>query len=104
MTDGPSFFERLKAEASDEWHDYCHHDFVNQLGNSSLPVACFRHYLLQDYVFLVHFSRAWALAVYKAERLDDMRAAATTLNALLNHEMALHVASISSGVMPNCLP
>lgn len=92
MTDGPSFFARLKAQASDEWRAYGHHAFVNQLGDGSLPMACFRHYLLQDYVFLMHFSRAWALAVYKAERLDDMRAAATTLNALLNHEMALHVA------------
>ena len=39
VTDGPSFFERLKAEASDEWHDYCHHDFVNQLGDGSLVVG-----------------------------------------------------------------
>ena len=41
-------------------------DFVEQLGDGSLPRKSFLHYLVQDYVFLVHFSRAWALAVVKS--------------------------------------
>ena len=50
-----------------------------------------RHYLAQDYVFLVHFSRAYALAATKADDLEDMRRAAATLDALVNTEMRLHV-------------
>ena len=49
------------------------------------------HYLIQDYVFLVHFSRAWSLAVVKAETIDKMKVCAGTVDALVNHEMALHV-------------
>jgi thiaminase/transcriptional activator TenA len=64
---------------------------VQRIGDATLPEKCFRHYLEQDYLFLVHFSRAWALAVYKAETLSHMRAAATTLGNILSREMALHV-------------
>lgn len=35
------------------WHDYTHHDFVNQLGAGTLDKECFKHYLMQDYLFLV---------------------------------------------------
>lgn len=87
-----SLFQRLKTNASQEWDDYCQHEFVELLGSGELPEECFKHYLVQDYIFLIHFSRAWALAVFKSENLADMRDATTTLNALLNHEMTLHVA------------
>ena len=86
-----SVFARLKAACPDDWSAYVEHDFVRQLGAGTLPEACFRHYLAQDYVFLVHFSRAYALAATKADDLEDMRQAAATLDALLNTEMRLHV-------------
>ena len=88
---GGTVFSRLKAESAAEWSAYVEHDFVRRLADASLPEACFRHYLVQDYLFLVHFSRAYALAVYKAGALEDMRQAAATLHALLNTEMELHV-------------
>ena len=53
--------------------------------------AVFKHYLMQDYLFLIHFARAYALAVFKADTLEDMRAASATLSALIDHEMKLHV-------------
>lgn len=84
-------FDVLRSHCEQEWKDYCNHEFVARIGDGSLPEDCFRHYLMQDYLFLIHFSRAWALAVYKSETLADMRAAATTLNAHLNFEMDLHV-------------
>lgn len=87
-----TFFSRLKAACADDWDAYCRHDFVNRIGEGTLPAACFKHYLLQDYLFLIHFSRAHALAVYKAENLADMTAAATALYATINTEMSLHVA------------
>ncbi|MFQ6016626.1 MAG: thiaminase II [Kiloniellaceae bacterium] len=86
-----SLFARLKASCPEDWEAYVAHDFVRQLGEGSLAKACFRHYLAQDYLFLIHFSRAYALAVYKSEDLEDMRQAAATLEALLNTEMRLHV-------------
>lgn len=87
-----AFFDSLCEAAGNDWRDYCHHPFVEQLGAGTLAESSFRHYMIQDYIFLKHFSRAWSLAVYKASTLEDMRSATTTLDALLNHEMTLHVA------------
>ena len=86
-----SFFARLRGECAVDWRDYVDHAFVRGLGDGSLPEAAFRHYLGQDYLFLIHFARAYALAVYKSESLAEMRAAADIVNGLLDVEMSLHV-------------
>lgn len=84
-------FALWREGAAKPWHDYTHHAFVEGLGNGTLPRAAFLHYLVQDYVFLIHFSRAWSLAVVKSETLDEMKTCAATVDALVNHEMSLHV-------------
>ena len=73
------------------WSAYTQHNFVEGLRDGTLPRASFIHYLIQDYVFLVHFSRAWSLATVKSETLEEMKICAGTVDALVNHEMALHV-------------
>jgi thiaminase/transcriptional activator TenA len=84
-------YEALKAAAPEAWSGYVDHDFVRGIADGSLPEACFRHYLGQDYLFLLHYSRAWALAVVKSRDLEDLRQAAATVDLLLNHELGLHV-------------
>lgn len=78
-------------QKNDAWQAYTHHQFVEGLRDGTLPRASFIKYLVQDYVFLVHFSRAWALAIVKAETLDEMKLASTTVNALINLEMQHHI-------------
>lgn len=85
-----TIFPKLK-QATAHWHDYTGHAFVKGLGDGTLPHENFLHYLKQDYIFLIHFSRAWALAVTKSDHLDEMKACAETVNGLVNHEMQLHV-------------
>jgi thiaminase/transcriptional activator TenA len=84
-------FARLRYAARDEWNAYTRHEFVRRLGDGTLAAASFRHYLVQDYLFLIHFARAYALAAYKADTLADMRAAQAGLAAILDVEMGLHV-------------
>ena len=86
-------FTAWRSDAAQEWHRFTHHPFVEGLRDGSLPRKAFLNYLIQDYVFLIHFSRAWALAVVKAETVEEMRFATNTLDALLNGEIALHVAT-----------
>jgi len=83
-------FDRLKAAAVADWQSYVHHDFVRQMGAGTLPQAAFRTYLVQDYLFLIQFARAYALATYKSRALADMRSAQAGLAAILD-EMDLHV-------------
>lgn len=86
-----SFFERLKKAASAEWRAYTEHPFTAGLADGTLPETAFRYYLVQDYLFLIEFARAYALAVYKSLQLADMREAASALSAILDVEMNLHV-------------
>ncbi len=87
-----SIFSQLKESCPAEWESFTHHEFVRQLGDGDLPHACFKHYLEQDYLFLIHFGRAYALAAFKSDDLDEMRQSTATLDALINEEMKLHVA------------
>ena len=91
MSSNLDLFSRLRTDCHDEWAAYVNHSFVEQLAAGTLPEACFRHYLLQDYVFLIHYARAWALACYKADSLDDMRSATGVLQGLIDYEMSLHI-------------
>ena len=91
LTPEGGLFDRLRSVCATEWRTYTGHEFVCQMAAGTLDEAAFRHYLVQDYLFLIQFARAYALAVYKADALEDMRAAAQVLNAILESEMRLHI-------------
>jgi thiaminase/transcriptional activator TenA len=86
-----SLFARLRAASRADWEAYVAHDFVKRLGAGTLAEAAFRHYLVQDYLFLIQFARAYALAAYKSDTLEDMRQAANSMRVILDDEMNLHV-------------
>lgn len=83
-------FDRLKAAAAADWNSYVDHAFVRQMGAGTLPQAAFQTYLVQDYLFLIQFARAWALAAYKSRTPADIRAAQAGLAAILD-ETDLHL-------------
>lgn len=83
-------FALWRSKAPD-WDAYTHHPFVEGLRRGDLPREKFLHYLRQDYIFLIHFARAWALAAAKGETLAEIQAAAATVQALAHVEMPLHV-------------
>ncbi len=82
-------FRRLRA-AAPPWEAYCWHPFVQGLADGSLPLRCFQHYLVQDYLFLIQFARAKALAVFKGESLAAMRDKAAAVLSILD-ETKLHL-------------
>src|SRR3546814_4154721 len=84
---GSSAFAGWRLAAAADWQAYTRHDFVRRLGDGSLPRDAFLHYLVQDYLFLANFARAWALGVVKAGDLEELRAAAITVDVLVNQEM-----------------
>ncbi|WP_135502041.1 TenA family protein [Roseovarius aestuariivivens] len=84
-------FALWRQAAGNDWPAYTQHAFVERLKDGTLPEDRFLYYLKQDYVFLIHFSRAWALAAAKADSLEEMQAASATVHALVHEEMPLHV-------------
>ena len=87
----PYQFEDLRKACQTEWRDYIEHSFVKQLGDASLAPEAFQHYLKQDYLFLIQFARAFALAAYKSPTLQDLRQAKEGLQAIVDVELDLHI-------------
>ena len=86
-----SFAGRLIQGSAESWHAYTEHQFVAALADGTLSEASFKHYLVQDYLFLMHFARAWALAAYKAEDFATIKECAEIAQAIGGEETKLHL-------------
>ncbi|EJF91064.1 thiaminase II [Bartonella tamiae] len=84
-------FGALRRDTGDIWDSYIHHPFVQQLATGKLNPQCFKRFLTQDYLFLIHFSRAYALLAAKSITLVDIKQALSGLKAIAD-ELPLHVA------------
>ena len=82
---------QLIKNAQPYWQQYVEHDFVKQLANGTLPAECFRHYLKQDYLYLFHYSRAFALGIFKAKNFSQMEIPRKSLESICQ-EIQLHLA------------
>jgi thiaminase (transcriptional activator TenA) len=86
-----NLFASLRDACIEEWGAYIDHPFVRGIADGTLPETSFRHYLIQDYLFLIQFARAYGLAVYKSQNLDEIREAAESIRVISDVEMRLHV-------------
>ncbi|KAL0931354.1 thiamine biosynthesis protein (thi-4) [Colletotrichum truncatum] len=79
-----------RPDVKDVWRTFVYHPFVMAMGDGTLPIESFKKYLIQDYLYLVHFARANALASYKAKSIEDISAGANIVNHIAR-EMTLHI-------------
>jgi thiaminase (transcriptional activator TenA) len=80
----------LHSAARPIWDAQLEHPFVKGIGDGTLEEERFRNWVVQDYGYLREFSRVFAWAAAKADRLESMGWYAAVLNLTLNTEMALH--------------
>jgi thiaminase/transcriptional activator TenA len=86
----PAFYGEMRRKADPVWKAVFDHPFVRGIGDGTLSRDRFEFYLKQDYVYLVDFSRVFAMAAAKSATLPDMGTFATLLNVTLDTEMELH--------------
>ncbi|PWU66616.1 thiaminase II [Gracilibacillus dipsosauri] len=84
------FTDHLWKKVEPIWSSYLEHPFVKGLGNGTLEQDKFKHWLKQDYVYLMDYSRLFALGSAKAEDLETMTIFAKLLHGVLDLEMDLH--------------
>ncbi|MBS9782368.1 MAG: thiaminase II [Arcobacter sp.] len=84
------FTNKLIKNSQKYWNEYTQHEFIKQLASGTLPLKNFQHYLMQDYIYLFHYTRAFALGVYKSENFEQMNASRQALNAIYD-EIQLHI-------------
>ncbi len=83
-------YSRLRHSCRDDWHAYTHHEFIHQLAMGTLPTEAFKVYLVQDYIFLKHLARAYGLAAFKADSLEEVSIASQSLSSIIDIEIKLH--------------
>lgn len=82
--------KRLYQAAMPIW-EACHaHPFVTGIGDGTLEIEKFRHFLLQDYLYLFDYARVFALGVVKARDPELMRTFSANVDAILGGEMKIH--------------
>ena len=90
MTQNPKFTDELRQHAAPIWEADLKHPFVRGIADGSLPTEKFKFYLIQDYLFLLDYSRVFAHGVVKAPDEATMALFSQLLNETLNTEMDLH--------------
>ena len=85
-----AFADNIERESQPIRQAILAHPFVAGVGAGTLETARFKHYVLQDYVYLIDYSRVLALAAAKAPDLPTMGWFARLLDETLNREMDLH--------------
>jgi thiaminase/transcriptional activator TenA len=86
----PSFADDLRASAADVWEAQHAHPFVRGIGDGTLAVDRFAHFVRQDYVFLIEYARMLALGAARSTDLATMRRFAELAQSILDEEMSLH--------------
>ena len=82
--------DTFRRTAHTIWEANYAHPFVQGIGDGTLSVERYRFYLAQDYLYLIDFSRFFALAAAKAPSLAPMEQFAKLLDETLHFEMDLH--------------
>jgi thiaminase/transcriptional activator TenA len=85
-----SFTATLRETAGPVWEATLEHPMVERLGEGTLEEEPFRYWVRQDYVYLVEYSRMFALGAASAPDLDRMATFAELLDETINTEMGLH--------------
>lgn len=89
------FTDRLRSLADDVWQAQHMHPFVRGIGTGTVDREQFKHWVRQDYLFLIDYGRLLALAAARAPDLETMRRFADLTQATLSTEMDMHRAYAS---------
>ncbi|TAN34962.1 thiaminase II [bacterium] len=88
MTD--RFSSHLRELADGLWRAQLEHPFVRGIADGSLDLDKFRHWIRQDYRFLIDYCRLLALAAARSPDLDTLARFADLLQSTARTEMELH--------------
>lgn len=82
--------DRLYNSTEVLWNSYLVHPFVKELAEGTLDIDKFRFYMVQDYRYLLEYSKVFALGIFKSTNEDVMRKFALMVKETLDGEMAIH--------------
>jgi thiaminase (transcriptional activator TenA) len=104
MSMNGSFSAHLREVADPIWEAQHAHPFVRGIGDGTLDVERFGHWLRQDYLYLIDYARLFAAGVLRAPDLPTMTTMAQLVHEILHTEMDLHRSYVAEfGITPEDL-
>lgn len=85
-----SFARSLKVKVKDIWEGCYRHPFLQELGKGTLDKEKFKFYLLQDYLYLLQYSKVFAAGAIKSDEEEYMTKFSEIQYNILYNEMNIH--------------
>ncbi|MFB6251456.1 MAG: thiaminase II [Halobellus sp.] len=85
-----AFSDRLLDAGDDIWAAQKEHPFVRELAAGTLDEAAFRHWVTQDYRYLLDYARVFAVAGTKAGDETSMTRLLDVAHSVVDYELDLH--------------
>ncbi len=82
--------KKLYNSSQHIWQMYYKHPFILDLSKGILDKERLKFYLIQDYIYLLDYSKVFALGIVKSDDEKIMKKMASLLNGILNGEMTIH--------------
>ena len=85
-----STVDRLLQATEEIWAGYHKKPFVEGLKTGTLDVKKFRRYIIQDYWYLMDYTKVFAVGVAKSTSVENMKIFAKYIQAILDGEVNVH--------------
>ncbi len=82
--------ERLLGATKEIWESYNTHPFVKGIETGTLDKEKFRYYIIQDFLYLEDYAKAFAMGIAKAKSIETTRLFSGYLSLLTGSEMNIH--------------
>ncbi len=82
--------ERILEGSKAIWDEFYTHPFILGIGDGTLEIEKFRHFMLQDYLYLLEYAKVFAIGAAKAEEPEIVTAFGGYISNILEGEMNIH--------------
>lgn len=89
-TDKNKVIDRMLSATEDIWAAYNEHPFVKGIADGTLDKDKFKYYMIQDYLYLIDYTKVFAIGAAKARDESTMKYFAEYTDSIMNSEMDIH--------------
>ena len=82
--------ERLINATEAIWEQYHSHPFVMGIADGTLPIEKFKYYIIQDYLYLLDYTKVFAVGIAKAKSPEMIKVFAHYIKQITEGEMDIH--------------
>lgn len=82
--------DQMSAAINGILAEYYTHPFVTGIENGTLDREKFRYYIIQDYLYLIEYTKVFGIGIAKAKSIETTKLFASYIQLLTDGEMDIH--------------